>query len=229
MISKILARLSYANVIATLALFLALGGTAYAAGTIGSGAIIDNSIRSEDIRNGAVKSIDVSNGTIASGDILDGTVASGDILDDTIVSGDISDGTIASGDISDDTVASGDILDDTIVSGDISNGTIAAADMASGVIAPRLFGNFNGDDGSLVRGQGIQSSSRFSTGLYFVTFTQNVTNCVLFSSVTSIDAVNPESVTSGIGYSGGATAFVMIRKDFVDTREDADFSVSALC
>ena len=199
MISKILARLSYANVIATLALFLALGGTAYAAGTIGSGAIIDNSIRSEDIRNGAVKSIDVSNGTIASGDILDGTVASGDILDDTIVSGDISDG------------------------------TIAAADMASGVIAPRLFGNFNGDDGSLVRGQGIQSSSRFSTGLYFVTFTQNVTNCVLFSSVTSIDAVNPESVTSGIGYSGGATAFVMIRKDFVDTREDADFSVSALC
>jgi hypothetical protein len=219
MISKILARLSYANVIATLALFLALGGTAYAAGTIGSGAIIDNSIRSEDIRNGAVKSIDVSNGTIASGDILDGTVASGDILDDTIVSGDISD----------DTVASGDILDDTIVSGDISNGTIAAADMASGVLAPRLFGNFNGDDGSLVRGQGIQSSSRFSTGLYFVTFTQNVTNCVLFSSVTSIDAVNPESVTSGIGYSGGATAFVMIRKDFVDTREDADFSVSALC
>jgi hypothetical protein len=200
MTRKILARLSYANVIATLALFLALGGTAYAAGTIGSGAIINNSIKSEDIRDGAgVKSVDISNGTIASGDISNGTIASEDILDDTIASG------------------------------DISNGTIAAADMASGVVTPRLFGNFNGDDGSLVRGQGIVSSSRFSTGLYFVTFTQNLSNCVLLSSVASIDATNPESVTSGIGFSGGATAFVMIRKDFVDNREDADFSVAALC
>ena len=65
--------------------------------------------------------------------------------------------------------------------------------------------------------------------MYFVTFAQDVSNCVLISSVTSIDATNPESVTSGIGYSGGAFAFVMIRKDFVDNREDADFSVAALC
>lgn len=220
MIKKIVARLSYANVISTLALFLALGGTAYAAATIGSGAIIDNSIRSQDIRDGAgVRSADIVDNTIASGDIHDGAIASGDILDETIASNDVQDGAIATGDIQDGTIASEDIQD----------GTIAASDMASGVVTPRLFGVFNGDDGSLARGQGISSSSRFSTGLYFVTFNRDVSNCVLFSSVSSIDSVNPESVTSGIGYSGGATAFVMIRKDFVDTREDADFAVSALC
>ncbi len=37
-------RLTYANVMATLALFVALGGTSYAAAKIGSAQIKDNSI-----------------------------------------------------------------------------------------------------------------------------------------------------------------------------------------
>jgi hypothetical protein len=54
-------RLGYANVVATLALVLALGGTAYAAATIGSSEVIDNSLRSVDLRDGkyGVRSVDV--------------------------------------------------------------------------------------------------------------------------------------------------------------------------
>ena len=60
MVSKILARLSYANVAATLALFFALGGTAYAAATIGSADIVNNSVRSADIHNHTLKSKDIA-------------------------------------------------------------------------------------------------------------------------------------------------------------------------
>ena len=51
--------LSYANVISTLALFLALGGSVvYAAGRIGSNDIKDNAVRSNHIKNGEVTAKD---------------------------------------------------------------------------------------------------------------------------------------------------------------------------
>jgi NO-binding membrane sensor protein with MHYT domain len=47
--SRMRVALSYSNVIATLALVIALGGTSYAAVTLGK-----NSVRSRNIANGAV-------------------------------------------------------------------------------------------------------------------------------------------------------------------------------
>ncbi len=54
-----------------LALFLVIaGGTAYAANTIGSSDVIDNSLLSADLKNNqAVKSADVANGKLADEDI----------------------------------------------------------------------------------------------------------------------------------------------------------------
>jgi hypothetical protein len=58
-ISGLRARLSYANVTATVALFVALGGTSYAVLRVGSGEVVDNSLRSRDIRNDSLLSRDV--------------------------------------------------------------------------------------------------------------------------------------------------------------------------
>jgi hypothetical protein len=159
MVSKILARLSYANVAATLALFFALGGTAYAAATIGSADIKDNSILSRDVHNGTLKSKDI----------------------------------------------------------------------ASGVLTPKIFGNFNGDNGNKVRGRGIRSSVRNGNGWYEVRFKRSIGNCVVLSSIASIDSVNPTSATIGTGILNTDTVFVLIRNDFADTRLNADFSVAAFC
>jgi hypothetical protein len=51
--------LSYGNVMATLALFIALGGTSYAVLKVGSDEVLDNSLRSRDIRNSTVRSRDI--------------------------------------------------------------------------------------------------------------------------------------------------------------------------
>jgi hypothetical protein len=82
-------RLTYANVAATLALFLAMGGTAYAAATIGSAEIIDNSIQSADVKNGALTSLDVKNETLQSADIKDGSLTGADVADGSIDLGDL--------------------------------------------------------------------------------------------------------------------------------------------
>jgi hypothetical protein len=62
-------RPSASLVIACLALFVALGGVGYAAATIGSSAIVDNSIRSKDVRNNDLRGKDVRADTLKGDDI----------------------------------------------------------------------------------------------------------------------------------------------------------------
>jgi len=57
-------RLSYANVVATLALFIALGGSSYAALKLPR-----NSVGSAQIRSGAVHSSDVADGSLSAKDL----------------------------------------------------------------------------------------------------------------------------------------------------------------
>lgn len=66
--AKLRQQLTYANVTATLALFVALGGSSYAALRVGSREIADNSIRSRDVHNHALTRHDLARNT------LDGSV-----------------------------------------------------------------------------------------------------------------------------------------------------------
>src|SRR3954454_12744760 len=52
--------LTYANVTASVALFVALGGGAYAAATIRTGNVVDGSLTGADIKNESLRSVDVS-------------------------------------------------------------------------------------------------------------------------------------------------------------------------
>jgi hypothetical protein len=56
-------------VTATVALVLAIGGGAYAAATIDSGDVVDNSLRSRDIRNDTLNGRDVDNESLTARDI----------------------------------------------------------------------------------------------------------------------------------------------------------------
>ena len=66
--TRILGNGRYANVTATMALIVALGGSAYAA----------NSVRSRDIKNGEVKRVDLADNAVTSGKVRNGTLLSKD-------------------------------------------------------------------------------------------------------------------------------------------------------
>lgn len=74
----------YANVTATIALVIALGGTSYAAITI----------TSTNIRNGTIRGIDVANNTITSTKIRNRTIRGVDVASNTITSGKIRNGSL---------------------------------------------------------------------------------------------------------------------------------------
>jgi hypothetical protein len=71
-------RPSHAVVVAYLALFVALGGSSYAAVRVGSGQIVNNSIRSKDIRNSNVTTRDLKNNDVRSRDVRNGSLLAGD-------------------------------------------------------------------------------------------------------------------------------------------------------
>src|SRR3954447_2794981 len=88
-------RLTFANVCSFLALTVALGtGGAYAANTVGSDDIIDDSIQSADIKNAQVKNPDLGADAVATGKIKDGDVQNADLADAAVTSTKIGDGAV---------------------------------------------------------------------------------------------------------------------------------------
>jgi hypothetical protein len=74
LLARLRARLSYANITATIALFVALGGTSYAALTLPR-----NSVGSSQIRKNAVGSSEIRSRAVGSSEIRDRTIKLGDI------------------------------------------------------------------------------------------------------------------------------------------------------
>ncbi|WP_183095790.1 hypothetical protein [Nocardioides stalactiti] len=67
------------NALGALALVVALSGTAYAAATIGTAEIIDESVRSIDIKNGNINGGDLLDDAVTGADIKNGTIREPDL------------------------------------------------------------------------------------------------------------------------------------------------------
>ena len=153
MLSKLGAKLTYANVMSTLAMFVALAGGAYAAATIGAGDIKRDAVRSKHIKSQAVKSKQIKDGAVAGPEIRDGAVTSGRIADGAVTSGKIADGAVTTGSISDQTVTntkigdgavtSGKISDDAVTSGKISDDAVTTGKISDDAVTSGKIADFS--------------------------------------------------------------------------------------
>lgn len=76
---RIRTRLTYANVMSTIAVFLVLGGgAAYAAGKIVSSDIKNGEVKTADLADGAVTSPKVADNSLGTGDLADGSLKAED-------------------------------------------------------------------------------------------------------------------------------------------------------
>jgi hypothetical protein len=96
MLQRIKGNLSYANVMATIAVFLALGGGALAVGLPGH-----NTVRSDDIVNGQVRSGDIANNRVRAGDLAVNSVFSAEIADGAVASAEIANEAVTALDLED--------------------------------------------------------------------------------------------------------------------------------
>jgi hypothetical protein len=75
--SKLRPRLTYANVMATIAVFVALGGSSYAAIKVTGKNVKDSSLTGKDIKNSSLTTSDVKNGSLLSLDFKPGQLPPG--------------------------------------------------------------------------------------------------------------------------------------------------------
>lgn len=82
MLHRIRTRMSYANVVSTLCLFVLLGGGAYAAVQLDK-----NSVKSKHLKNGGVKKRDLARGSVDSRKVVDGSLLGADFASGQIPAG----------------------------------------------------------------------------------------------------------------------------------------------
>ena len=122
-----------------LALFLVIaGGTAYAANTVGSSDIINESIQSQDIKNGQVKGSDIGNNQVSSADVRDDTLANGglgaaDLASNSVTSGEIATDAVQASEVADNSLDSGEIVNNSLTTADIAGADVSGAVSLSGV------------------------------------------------------------------------------------------------
>ncbi len=92
------AYLTFANVTSVIALAIALGGTAVAAGLIDSKDVQNNALTGKDIKRESLKGNDVKKATIQLSDLGDSSVASAEVVDGSLTTSDFVPGTIPSPD-----------------------------------------------------------------------------------------------------------------------------------
>ncbi|MGB7686680.1 MAG: hypothetical protein WBL45_12965 [Solirubrobacterales bacterium] len=133
-------RLTYANVMSTLAVFLVFaGGTAIAAN------LPKNSVNSKKVKNNTLQSIDLADGTGVSGaDVADGSLGGTDLADGSLGGADLADGSLGGNELTDGSVAGADLgggaggrdslRADSVDSSSLIVGTIQGADVGASAV-----------------------------------------------------------------------------------------------
>jgi hypothetical protein len=118
-------RLSYANVVSTMALFLAVAGGTTAVALSGK-----NNVDANDIRQGAVDSREVRNSSLTGGDIADGTVWSRELGTGAVGGEDIKANAVTGAAVADGSLGTADVdeaslfNDNSLTGLDIAEGTL---------------------------------------------------------------------------------------------------------
>jgi len=124
---------------ASIAVFVALGGTTYAAITlpknsVGAKQIKKNGVGASEIKRNAVGSSEVKTDAIASSEIRSGAVAGDEILDSGVGGAEIADNAVGGTEIGDGQVSSSELAGASVLSAKIADGTITEDDLVAGLL-----------------------------------------------------------------------------------------------
>ncbi|HVO54731.1 MAG TPA: hypothetical protein VMT37_09985 [Solirubrobacterales bacterium] len=113
-------RLTYANVISTLALFLVLaGGSALAANQLAK-----NSVGSKQLKSNAVTAAKIKNAAVGASKIADGAITSGKIANGSVTGEKIADNAVTTNKLADNAVTTSKIADGAVTGAKVNEGSL---------------------------------------------------------------------------------------------------------
>ena len=123
-------RLSYANVVATLALVIAIaGGTAYAANTVFSSDIVNGEVKSVDIGTGQIRTPDIGASQVDSAKVTDASITSLDLATNSVGTEEISNGAVGVNEVAEAAINSFHLGTNSVGSAEVANGFLRGVDV----------------------------------------------------------------------------------------------------
>jgi hypothetical protein len=128
-------KLNYANVIATIALFVALGGAAVAAG------LPKNSVGPRQLKPGAVTSKALKRGAVTAGKIAPQAVVAGKLGANAVLPGNLGNGIINTEKLGDSAVIASKIRNGAVTTNKLSNDSVTSGKLADGAVTTNRINN----------------------------------------------------------------------------------------
>lgn len=128
-------RPSPALVIACIALFAALTGSAIAAGvgknTVRSPQIVDGTIRTVDLRDNAVAAGKIAPDAVDTTEIAENGVDSSDVAPETLTAADLGPNSVTSSEVADQSLTANDLGPDSVGSSELQAGSVRASELGA--------------------------------------------------------------------------------------------------
>ena len=121
-------RPSPALVIACLALFAALTGSAFAAG------IAKNTVRSPQIVDGTIRTVDLRDNAVAAGKIAPNAVDTTEIAENGVESSDVAPESLTSADLGPASVTSSEVADQSLTANDLGPNSVGSSELQAGSV-----------------------------------------------------------------------------------------------
>jgi hypothetical protein len=227
-LARLRGRLTFANVTAALALFIALGGTSYAAAV--------NSIGSAEIRTGAVGKSEIRTGGVGKSEIRTGAVSASELRRNGVGPSEVRAGAVGPTELRNDAVGPQHLADNAVGTAAIADGSVALDDLAtatrSAFQAPLGHVTINAA-GAGVSGNAM-AAAHTATGVYTVTFANDVHECSYAATPATVGTDNPPvGATATVASGGGNTVLVRTFSDAdpaaAPTAADSPFNLIVAC
>ena len=128
-------RPSPALLIACLALFMTLGGTALAVGvaknSIRSAQIVDGTVRTLDLRDNSVNAPKIAADAVGSEEIAENAVASPEVAPDSLTAGDLGAASVTSSEVADNSLTANDLGPDSVGASEIAADAVGSSELAA--------------------------------------------------------------------------------------------------
>jgi hypothetical protein len=133
--SRLLPKLNFSNVVAMLALFIALGGAAVAAG------LPKKSVGPQQLKRGAVTAAAIRKAAVTSGKLAPKSVVAGKLGPNAVLPGNIGNGAITSAKIGAGAVIASSIKNGVITNPKLGNGVVNTSKLAANAVTSSILAN----------------------------------------------------------------------------------------
>lgn len=132
-------RITYANVMSTLAVFLVVaGGSALAAGlaknSVGSKQLKKNAVTAAKIKNGAVTGAKIGGGAVGASNLAANSVGGSALADNSVSNSKIGNGAVSEGKLGNGAVTEGKLANDAVTGAKVKDGSLTGSDIQQGTL-----------------------------------------------------------------------------------------------